>query len=268
MRESVRAAFYAFNAPLEGEVPWFYQDVKGLVSIGVGLMVDPVSLATSLPMVHPDGSAAKPEEIAAEWSRIKSLGTGTIDQGNPAARGGHLYAKPHAHLRLTQEGLIQTVLRKLYEMQGVLVAGFPDFLAWPADAQLGALSLAWACGPAYWKPEAGRAYFPKLTAALRDANFMVASVECFMPEEKTISGLRPRNKANRLLFQNGAIAIAQYLDLDALHYPRDLSVTTATTEPPPPPPAESQPIIHPPVPMPTLPYRFDADDTDEDDGKR
>lgn len=213
MRPVVREHFYAFNEPMEGAVPWFYQDVKGLVSIGVGILCDPIELALGLPMVRLDGQVASRGDIVAEWLRIKSLGTGDHTQGNKAARLGHLYAQPHTRLRLTREGLESTLLGKLAQMDAYLAKRFPEYESWPADAQLGTLSLAWACGPAF--------RFPKLEAALRAKDFRTAAVECFMPEERTISGLRPRNRANRVLFTNAAV-VQQMFDPAALYYPTDL----------------------------------------------
>jgi hypothetical protein len=212
MREVVRQVFYAFNKPMEGDVPWFYQDVKGLVSIGVGLLCDPIQLAMNLPMVHPDGTPAARDEIAAEWMRIKSLPPNA--KGQTAAQLGHLYAKPHTRLRLTQEGLEQTLLGKLHQMNTYLAKRFDSYEAWPADAQLGVLSLSWACGPAF--------RFPRCEVALRSLDFRTAAVECFMPEERTISGLRPRNRVNRQLFCNAAIVHEQERDPDVLYWPRDL----------------------------------------------
>ena len=52
-----------------------------------------------------------------------------------------------------------------------------------------------------------------------------------MPEEKTISGLRPGNKANRLLFRNAAFVEAHRWSYDVLFWPKDLH-TSGDTEPP------------------------------------
>lgn len=237
MRDSVRAAFYAFNAPMEGEVPYFYQDVKGLVSIGVGLLCDPIALAMGLPMVHPDGRMAQRDEIAAEWLRIKNLPPNA--KGQTAAQLGHLYARPHTRLRLTQEGLEQSLQGKLNQADVYLTKRFPEYPEWPADAQLGVLSMAWACGPAF--------RFPRLEAALKERNFRVAAFECFMPEEKTIGGLRPRNRANRILFNNAA-TVQHMLDPNVLCYPRDLDAETADPDEP------TQPA---PYRADTLPAPFD-----------
>ena len=221
MRDAVRAAFYDFNRPMEGDIPWFYQDVKGLVSIGVGILCDPIQLALNLPMVWPGGDPAGRSAIASEWLRIKNLPPD--DKGRTAAQLGHLYAKPFTKLRLTEEGLRLTVESKMNVNEQVLRRAFFGWDTWPADAQMATLSMSWAVGPAFWSPQAGRNYWPKLTAALKGCDFRTAAVECFLSEEKTISGLRPRNKANRLLFENAAIVEEKRLDPGALYYPRELA---------------------------------------------
>src|SRR5690606_6058570 len=71
-----RDAMRALNSPLEGRVDCMYLDVKGLVTVGVGNLVDPVHLAERLPFRRPDGSLATREEIRAAWHTVKT-------QGNP-----------------------------------------------------------------------------------------------------------------------------------------------------------------------------------------
>lgn len=221
MRDSVRASAYDFNRPMEGDIPYFYQDVKGLVSIGVGLLADPIQLALNLPLVKPDGTPAGRDDIAAEWLRIKNLPPN--DKGQTAAQLGHRYAKPHTKLRLTEEGLRFTFNRKLAQMEAEIAKGFPDWETWSSDAQLATLSLAWAVGPRFWDPGAGKSYFRKLSNALRLRDYETASRECFLPEERWISGLRPRNKANRALYLNAAIVEQSGMNPDALYYPHDLA---------------------------------------------
>lgn len=239
MRDVVRQAFVPFTAPLEGVVPWMYPDVKNLVSVGIGNLIDPIQLALGLPFVRPDGTPAQRDEIATEWLRIKNLPPDA--RGRTAAMLGHLYAKAHAKLRLTDEGVRSLVAGKLAQMDAQLAKRFPEYEDWPCDAQLGTLSMAWACGAAF--------RFPKLEAALKARDFATAAVECFMPEERTISGLRPRNKANAVLYRNAAI-VASGLNPDALYYPTDLESHPVD------PDADTQPelvtvnefpIVHPPV---------------------
>lgn len=220
MRDVVRERFYDFNEPMEGAVPWLYQDVKGLVSIGVGILCDPIQLALNLPLVHQDGRPATRNEIASEWLRVKNIPPNA--KGQTAAQLGHLYAKPHTTLRLTRDGLEYTLLTKLNQMDKYLETRFPAYPTWPADAQLGVLSLSWACGPAF--------RFPKCEAALRMQDFRTAAIESFMPEERTIGGLRPRNKANRILFNNAAVSHEFQLDPDVLYYPTDIGSDPPSSE--------------------------------------
>jgi len=245
MRDAVRDAFYRFNAPMEGEVPHLYVDVKNLVSIGVGALVDPLALALHLPLKRADGSLATREEIITDWNAVKN--------GPDFARLGYRAAAKVVKLHLEPLDLEQLLLGKLAQNDAYLAHRFSasnngnelGFEAWPADAQLGAHSLSWACGPAF--------KFPNLEAALRVMDFETSAIECFMPEEKTISGLRPRNRANKLLFQNAAIVLAEHLDPDVLYWPRDLTKPSvdpqADTEPVPSVKVVDQPIVHPRVPL-------------------
>ncbi len=229
MRDIVRAVFYDFNLPMEADIPFFYQDLKGLVSIGVGLLCDPIQLALNLPMLKPDGTPAGRDSIAAEWLRVKNLSP--APDGRTAAQLGWTYAKPHTTLRLSPEGLRFTLQSKLAGNERTLIKGFPDFEEWSADAQLGALSMSWAVGPGFWSPDAGARYFPKLTAALRLRDYETASRECFLAEANKIGGLRPRNNVNRQLFLSAAVVDQQGLDPEVLHY-RDLTKQSTLPAPP------------------------------------
>lgn len=212
MRTSVRDAFYDFNVPFEGAVPFLYQDVKGLVSIGVGILADPLSLCLALPLVHKDGAPATTNEISAEWLRIKDLPPDRF--GRTAAQRGHLYAEPFTTLRLTDAGLRSSLDKKLEQMDDYLRMRFSGYEQWPADAQLAVLSLSWACGPAF--------RFPRLEAALSALDFEVCATEIRMDETGN-PGLVPRNKANHTLMLNAAYSAGAVLDPDMLFWPRDMS---------------------------------------------
>jgi hypothetical protein len=58
VRESVRAYFPILTAPLEGVCTWPYLDSRGLVTTGIGDLVDPIELALPLPWHRADGSPA------------------------------------------------------------------------------------------------------------------------------------------------------------------------------------------------------------------
>lgn len=224
MKLSVRSVYSKFTAEFEGEVPWMYLDVKGLVTVAIGNLIDPLPHALALPFVKPTGEPASSTEIAIEWQNVKSR--------PELAKLGHRVAAKYTAIRLTPEGIEKVVTSKLNAMARYLVGRFPDFDAWPADAQLGVLSVAWACGPAF--------RFPKFEVALAAEDWSTAAYECRI-ETKGNPGVAPRNKANEILFRNASYVKRKGLDPDELYYPRDLTsepdtapdlqVTTAATHP-------------------------------------
>lgn len=200
MKLSVKLFFYDYNAPFEGVVPYFYQDVKGLVTIGVGNLVDP--LFPGLKMRRPDGTLASEEEIRADWQRVKN--------DKNAARFGHTYAKGLTRLRMGDAGIRELVAKRVEFNIRHLRSRFELYDKWPADAQLGVHSLAWACGPGF--------RFPKLSEALRARNFDLCAIES---QISTVGnpGVRPRNEAHKVLFNNAARVHERGLDPDVLYYP-------------------------------------------------
>jgi GH24 family phage-related lysozyme (muramidase) len=211
MHDSVKNYFRAFNEPLEGVVRYMYQDVKGLVTIGVGNLIDPLSAALGLPFVHKGtGTAATTAEIDAEWKKIKNDHT--------LAKKGHRACQPLTNLELTDatiDGLIATRLA-LNESFLKRQKPFADFDTWPADAQLGLLSMAWAMGPGFYF------HWPKFSAACALADFDKAAANCKMSETGN-PGVAKRNTANRKLFENAAAVVAGEHDgfytRQTLYYP-------------------------------------------------
>lgn len=221
MRAAVRTAFVPFTSTFEGVCSWMYLDVKGLVTTAIGNLIDlsmnegiaaPWAPALPLPFMKPNGEQASLEDIEAEWQMVKS-------RTDLATHGGYAY-KAITRLRLSPAGIDQVVGRKLAQNDAYVRAQFGGYEDWPADAQLGTMSMAWACG-AYFANE-----FPHLTAALKARDFATASIEC---EINSVGnpGIVPRNKANRILFMNAFRSQQLELDPDRLWYPREL-----TDEPP------------------------------------
>ncbi len=96
-------------------------------------------------------------------------------------------------IRLTNEGIDQVVNHKLYQVESRLVTHYPEFDRWPADAQLGLLSMAWAMGPDF--------HFPRFRDAARSQDWDTCALECHINDDHN-PGLRPRNEANKELFEN------------------------------------------------------------------
>lgn len=195
----VRQVFVPFSTRFEGAIPHLYLDVRGLVTTAIGVLVDPVEQAFQLPLKWPDGKAATRTQIAAEWWTIKR-------EGSLAHRGAGAAAKV-AVLRLDHADVEALTLAKLDVMARAICKRFPGFETWPAPAQLGVLSMAWACGPGF--------AFPRCEAALRALDFAAAAEECKIREDGN-AGVKPRNVANRTLFLEAADALATGREPDVL----------------------------------------------------
>jgi len=195
MWPAVAEVFYPWNARYEGVLFSMYADILGLVTTGVGNLIDPVSLALPLPWQHPDGSAASEGEIREAWQTVKN--------DPDAARLGAGYAAKLTDLRLTEQAVADLVAHRLEQNAAVLTQRFPDFGIWPADAQLAVLSMAWAMGPGF--------SFPKFEAAVKEMDFAAAADQATIREEGN-PGVVPRNKADRALLLAAAASMAAGAD--------------------------------------------------------
>jgi hypothetical protein len=209
MNPDVQRQFSSFTERFEGHVDFMYLDVKGLVTIGRGNLIDPVDVAVSLPFVlkSDPATAATREQVAAEWASVK----GRTDL---KMRGGVAFGAV-TKLAITEETLTDLVSRKLSSNVATLKNSFPDFDTWPADAQLGVLSMAWAMGPAFSH------MFPHFTQTCLGRDWVGAANNCKMDETGN-PGLKPRNAANVVLFGNAGCVDARGLDPQTLYFPRDL----------------------------------------------
>jgi GH24 family phage-related lysozyme (muramidase) len=253
VKPSAFAAFWGFTVPLEGCIQHFYADVKGLITVGVGNLVDPIEAALGLTMYRADGVKASRTEIREDWNAVKA---------NPyAARLGHRYAAKLTRLRMRDEDIRVMVEAKLLQNEDVLVKRFPSWDDFPADAQLATHSMSWACGPHF--------HFPKLEAALLASDFRTASTECQMNEAGN-PGLVPRNKANRVLYRNANVVKMGGFNPEQLYWPRDLYAEAEDDTPTPPAmvparPEREQVFVNP------FPFNLDhlskaGNDDDEPDG--
>jgi GH24 family phage-related lysozyme (muramidase) len=226
MYPAVQSSFLAFSTKFEGRVPYMYLDVKGLVTVGVGNLVDPVEAAQTLPFrfknkpgITAPGSPATADQIAEEWQILKN------DTG--LAAKGYLACEPLTQLELSDDAMNSLILDRLTRNESFLKRQqwFQDFDTWPADAQLGLLSMAWAMGPA------GPGAFPSFRMACKNLDFTTAAAQCKMNEAGN-PGLVPRNQANVTLFSNAAIVLAGEaqgsFQRANVYYPRTLSSANMT----------------------------------------
>ena len=190
MFSSIRDYWVTFNAPLEGVVNWLYLDRRGWVSSGIGNKMDQtpqelsapsgqeraasLRLANEVTWTHGEnGPVASEDEVAAAWDAVKAR----LD----LADDGHLAFEKLTDLRLSPDEINTLVLRKLDQMEQVLVGRpeFTSFDSWPANAQLAALSMCWALGPMF--------RFPSFQAHAANQNWPGCADECaFGPHEGTI----------------------------------------------------------------------------------
>jgi peptidoglycan hydrolase-like protein with peptidoglycan-binding domain len=203
MHDIVRDSFYAFSEPMEGEVSWMYTDHLGKVTVGIGNLIDsPTDAWRTRELGAPffregDGAEATYEQVDAAWHRVKNDGS---------VRGKAQMAKALTDLRLTPDGIAALLASTLAAYESTLkeVAEFAVLEDWPADAQLGLFSMAWAMGP--WFAHQDR--WPAFRGACGAADWLTAARQCNMSN----SWLVKRNAVNRGLFRNAAYTVATNAD--------------------------------------------------------
>ena len=153
---------------------------------------------------------ASHEDIRAEWQAVKA--------NTSLAKAGALSAGRVTKLGLSVAAREALVERRLAQNETSIMrlAWAAKWVTWPADAQLGIMSMAWAMG-------AGRfAAFPNFRAAMTAGDFAGAAQHCNMSDKG--GDISRRNHANVMLFRNAAQVVAKALDPSVLHYPTDLSI--------------------------------------------
>jgi GH24 family phage-related lysozyme (muramidase) len=191
------------------------QNPGGLVTTGIGNLIDPVDLAVGLPWTHGIGGLpASDFEIRAAWATVKYSGR----QGTGGGNQGDM-----TDLRLSNDAIAQLVLGKLAALESQVRPFFPGWDSLYADAQLGTLSMFYAMG-AGELPK-----FPKFRAAVNAGNWNEAALQSWMRDSRDWvpssldedpgqhppnlnEGLRPRNLANRQLFLNAGMQAAAGAD--------------------------------------------------------
>lgn len=163
MHPSVPARWIKFNEPHEGRVPYMYGDIKGLVTIGMGNLIDPLSAAVTLPFrMRGTGTIALKSAVVAAWRAVK-------DDPKCATEGSE-YARdlPDNGVYLEDEDIDKLILRKLEQNDASFLRRFGDWESRPADAQMAAHSMGWAMGPGFWTK------FPRFTAAFTKGDYKAA----------------------------------------------------------------------------------------------
>jgi hypothetical protein len=221
------AAYQKWTEIQEGRLPYMYLDVEGLVHTGIGNLIDaspsgssaPWTPALALPWKNPDGSAASPATIQAQWQAVKAR------QDLKGKGGGNAPFPSLTTIRLSQadiDALFQKVLSSFTE---TIRKYYPAIDSWPADGQMGVLGMAWALGPAF-PPQ-----WPKFTAAITKSppDFAGAALE-----SNIANGNLSRNRSQLLMLQNADYVQKNGLDPSKLYFPNSASSgqVGATIQPP------------------------------------
>jgi GH24 family phage-related lysozyme (muramidase) len=204
IRASVLQHYHEFSEPLEGRVHSMYLDVKGLVTTGVGNLIDTPEQACALPWRHETtGKLAERPAIAQAWRAVKDA--------RPA-----LHWRQYLHLndlRLSDSDVDALVQDKLLSNARYIQAKhYPRWEDFPADAQLGIMSMAWAVGPGF------PAKFGNFTNRVLQEDWLGAKACCHIRTEGN-PGIVPRNHANERCFENAALVLTRQLDPAVLYWP-------------------------------------------------
>jgi GH24 family phage-related lysozyme (muramidase) len=218
MWPSVSKAFVDFNTPLEGCLTFMYTDARGLVTTGMGNLVDPVSLALALPWKNPDGSLTDAGTIQAQWQAVKN---GPVNSS--------VNAGPLTTIRLDKDGVTQAVAAQLALNEAAAAAAFPAWAQWPADAQMAVHSMMWAMGSGFTSG------FPQFMAAVNATppNFAAcAAASAQNPGGQSLAhfkgvGIQARITANDVCWLNAQQVVSRGLDPSQLYYPSNVTTFSA-----------------------------------------
>lgn len=127
----------------EGVTTWMYLDTKGLVTTGVGFLINTVAGAQDLPWQTKDGKPATAAQIKTEWTRVHNQQTWKKFNGlNSVWRNS-------AFLSLPMDTVDAKLLETTERFWKRLAQGVPMIDLAPADAQLALMDEAWQNGPAF-----------------------------------------------------------------------------------------------------------------------
>lgn len=206
LRPAVVEAFPGFSVRFEGRVLSMYLDILGLVTIGVGNLIDTVGQAVALPFIHEKtGQRATPAEIAEAWRTLKAR--------KDLAKLHYKYAAALNDLRLTEAAVDDLVRSKLESNAAYITSKhYPRFPEFPADAQLAIMSMAWAVGPGF------PVKFGNFSQQVGKQDWLGAKACCKIREAGN-PGVVPRNRANELCLDNAHTVAANGLDPSELNWP-------------------------------------------------
>jgi peptidoglycan hydrolase-like protein with peptidoglycan-binding domain len=196
-RAAVVASLVPWSTPFEGYLNGPYTDAKGLVTTGMGNLIDsgsgsptPTAKARSLPW--------SPNNIDADWAALKAAWPGV-----QSVASMHLTTS-----RLSPQAVTDLIVSTMKAEEPAILRLIPGFASLPADSQMGIWSMVWAMGTG------NLASFKTFLSAVNSGDFVTAAANCHMQGV----GIDMRNLANRLLFLNAAAVKTLGADPAVLYY--------------------------------------------------
>lgn len=219
MHPPVLEIFPPFSTRFEGSVSSMYCDMLGLITTGIGCLIDPVGMALTLPWHHAStGELATQSEIAAAWEALKA-------QKDKYSKLHFRFAAQLNDLRLSDDAIADLLRKRLAADETVLRGYFPQWDSFPADAQLACCSMAWAVG-AGWPH-----IFGNCARAVNAGDWVAAALCCDIKTEGN-PGVIPRNAQNRLCFTNAAVVQSNGLPIERLYWPSTPLLSDTDPAPP------------------------------------
>jgi len=207
MHDSALSALPGFLKQFEGKVNFMYLDMKGLVTIGIGHLIDPIDQALKLEFGTKGGSVVGGGDVTAEWRTVKAR-TDLIGKGSAEF-------DKITRLQLTDSGIAQMVADDAKSIEHYIKTNasakmfYADFDTWPADAQVAFMGVAWGGIPL---PQFGWHQFP---VACRDQDWDTAAAQCKISSPIAAG----RNEAHKAMFINAAAVTSNGDDITKFWWP-------------------------------------------------
>ena len=148
----------------EGEIPWFYLDSVGNVTVGVGCMIPTVEQAQALRMLDANGGLARPEEIEFDYARVKLM----------KPNCGPNFYRNSASLTLSEDQVMQLLYARLEEADASLEKVFLAIDEYPQAARLGLLDMIYNLGRTKMVSE-----YLKFSVAVMQRDWAKAALQCY-----------------------------------------------------------------------------------------
>ena len=212
MHPNVKPTLRRVLGDFEGVRHSMYLDAVGLVTVGIGFLIDPFSRATAIRLGNwsrRGGGPVTAGDLRQEWDNVKRRTIGYRCQ-----------------LRLSNRSIEPLFDQKANGGENMLIRIFSQFGQYPADAQLGMLCLTWlrASEPGY------RRTFPEFIRCCTRRDWRRAGIESLWQAIQEARGgpqnrrIRRRNAQLRM-FDNAAVVedsnrfSSRSMPIQNLHYP-------------------------------------------------